>query len=164
MKNMKKSILESYRLSKLDSDATLTEKLMSIANAGKGTGFAVATESADLAVSSFMRASTVGQAQENLRMAVEEAARIIEDVCRVLEGEFGFAFGGIDFSLAPYPETVRSVGYAVEQLGVDAFGGSATLFAAGLMTGVLRQAEFPRCGFCGLFFPVLEDRERGYDQ
>lgn len=125
---------------------------------GAETSFAVATESADLVVESFAQAATLGEAQEGLRRAVEETAGTIEGVCRTLEDEFGFRFGGIDFSLAPYPETMRSIGHAVEQLGVDVFGSSATLFAAGFMTSVLRQAEFPRCGFCGLLFPVLEDR------
>jgi uncharacterized protein (UPF0210 family) len=125
---------------------------------GADTSFAVATESADLAVDSFAGAATLQEAQENLRAAVEGATRTIEGACRTLEGEFGFGFGGIDFSLAPYPERERSIGHAVERLGVDVFGSSATLFAAGFMTSVLRQAEFPRCGFCGLFFPVLEDR------
>jgi uncharacterized protein (UPF0210 family) len=121
------------------------------------TSFAVATEAADLAVDS-LRAATLGEAKENLRASVEGAARKIEGVCQALAAEFGFRFGGIDFSLAPYPETMRSIGHAVEQLGVGAFGSSATLFAAGFMTSILREAEFPRCGFCGLLFPVLEDK------
>ena len=75
-----------------------------------------------------------------------------------MEAEFGFRFGGIDFSLAPYPETARSIGHAVERLGVDAFGSSATLFAVAFTTRVLREARFPRCGFSGLLLPVLEDR------
>lgn len=125
---------------------------------GVDTSFAVATESADLAVDSFAGAATLQEARENLRAAVEGATRTIEGVCRTLEGEFGFCFGGIDFSLAPYPETERSIGHAVERLGVDVFGSSATLFAAAFMTSVLRQSDFPRCGFCGLLFPVLEDR------
>jgi uncharacterized protein (UPF0210 family) len=125
---------------------------------GAETSFAVATESADLAVESFAQAATLDEARDNLCRAVEETARTIEGVCRTLEDEFGFRFGGIDFSLAPYPEMMRSIGHAVEQLGVDVFGGSATLFAAGFMTSVLRRAEFSRCGFCGLLFPVLEDQ------
>ena len=56
---------------------------------GQGTGFAVATEAADLAVSSFAQAKTLDQAQENLRTAVEATARTIEGVCYALEGEFG---------------------------------------------------------------------------
>jgi uncharacterized protein (UPF0210 family) len=125
---------------------------------GGDTSFAVATEAADLAVESFGRARTLGEARQNLLRAVEEQASRIELVCRRLEQETGVRFGGIDFSLAPYPEVARSIGRAVENLGVDAFGSSGTLFAAAFMTRILRQAKFPKCGFCGLLFPVLEDR------
>ena len=51
-----------------------------------------------------VQATTLGEARENLRTVVEEMAQAIEGVCRVLEAEFDFRFGGIDFSLAPYPE------------------------------------------------------------
>jgi uncharacterized protein (UPF0210 family) len=125
---------------------------------GPGPAFSVATEAADLAVDAFARATTLEEARTNLRAAVEGAAQAIEGVCRALEGEFGFRFGGIDFSLAPYPEVARSIGHAIERLGVEAFGGPGTLFAVAFITRVLREAQFPRCGFSGLFLPVLEDR------
>lgn len=125
---------------------------------GPGPTFSIATEAADLAVSAFRQATTLEQARGNLRAVVEETARTIEGVCRTLEAEFGLTFGGIDFSLAPYPETMRSIGHAIETLGVDAFGGNATLFAVAFITRTLREAQFPRCGFSGLFLPLLEDQ------
>jgi uncharacterized protein (UPF0210 family) len=124
---------------------------------GQGAAFAVATESADLAVDSFARATTVAQARQQLRRAVEDAGERIEALCHILAAEYGFRFGGIDFSLAPYPETARSIGHAVEQLGIDAFGSSGTLFATALITRVLREARYTRCGFSGVMYPVLED-------
>lgn len=124
---------------------------------GADTTFSIATEAADLAVNSFAGAQSLDDARQALRASVERTARTIQGVCRALEAEFGFRFGGIDFSLAPYPEVARSIGHAVEQLGVDAFGGNGTLFAVALITGVLREAQFPRCGFSGLMLPVLED-------
>ena len=124
---------------------------------GSGTAFAIATEAADLAVDSFSGAATLEEARNKLRTAVEETASAIQGVCGVLAEEFGFRFGGIDFSLAPYPEVGRSLGHAIERLGVDAFGGNATLFAAAFTTHVLQEARFPRCGFSGLLLPVLED-------
>jgi uncharacterized protein (UPF0210 family) len=127
-------------------------------HSGEGTAFAIATEAADLAVEAYSRAQTLEEARLGLRDAVKERAGVIEEVARGLEAEFGLRFAGIDFSLAPYPEYARSLGYALEQLGVDAFGGNATLFAAALTTRALREASYPRCGFSGLFFPVLEDR------
>jgi uncharacterized protein (UPF0210 family) len=124
---------------------------------GPNTTFSVATEAADLAVDAFSRATTLAEARHNLIALVEERAAVIRSVCIGLEQSSGFCFGGIDFSLAPYPEVSRSIGEAIERLGVDAFGGSATLFAAAFLTQALRDAQFPRCGFSGLFFPVLED-------
>jgi uncharacterized protein (UPF0210 family) len=124
---------------------------------GPGPAFSIATEAADLAVDAFARATTLEEARTNLRAAVEGAAQAIEGVCCALEAEFGLRFGGIDFSLAPYPEVARSIGHAIERLGVEAFGGPGTLFAVAFITRVLREARFPRCGFSGLFLPVLED-------
>jgi len=125
---------------------------------GPGPSFSIATEAADLAVESFAGATTLEQARQTLRDAVEERARVIEGICHTLEGAFDLRFGGIDFSLAPYPEFARSIGHAIEKLGVDAFGCNATLFAVAFITRVLREAQFPHCGFCGLLLPVLEDR------
>jgi uncharacterized protein (UPF0210 family) len=124
---------------------------------GPGHAFSIATDAADLAVTAFERAATLEEAHENLRTAVEETARTIVGVCRTLAAEFDMRFGGIDFSLAPYPEVARSIGQAIEALGVDAFGAHATLFAVAFTTRVLRKARFPRCGFSGLMLPVLED-------
>jgi len=125
---------------------------------GPGTAFSIATEAADLAVGAFEQATTLQEAHDNLRGAIEETASVIKGVCQILSAEFGFGFGGIDFSLAPYPEVARSIGHAIEKLGVDAFGGSGTLFAVAFTTRVIREAKFPRCGFSGLLLPVLEDR------
>jgi uncharacterized protein (UPF0210 family) len=125
---------------------------------GPGPSFSIATEAADLAVDAFGQAATLEQARKNLRAAVEGTAHTIERVSRTLEAEFDLCFGGIDFSLAPYPETARSIGHAIEALGVDAFGSSATLFAVAFITRILNEAQFPRCGFSGLLLPVLEDR------
>jgi uncharacterized protein (UPF0210 family) len=124
---------------------------------GPDTSFSIATEAADLAVAAFTRARTLDEAQHNLRVAVEGQAQIIEGVCSALATEFDYRFGGIDFSMAPYPETARSVGHAIEKLGVDVFGSNGTLFAVALMTRVLREARYSRCGFCGVMLPVLED-------
>lgn len=119
--------------------------------------FTIATESADLAVGAFAAAATLDEARQRLRQAIEGAARVIEGVCRDLVRDSTMRFGGIDFSLAPYPEQARSIGHAMEELGIDCLGASGTLFATALITGVLREARFPGCGFCGVMLPVLED-------
>jgi uncharacterized protein (UPF0210 family) len=118
---------------------------------------AIATESADLAWSVASGAGSLGEVKAHLVAAIEAAAEHIAGLVRPLAEGYGYRFAGIDFSLAPFPEQVRSIGAAVERLGVDRFGAAGTLFAASFFTDCLRQAQFPRCGFNGLMLPVLED-------
>jgi len=125
---------------------------------GGRTQFSIATEAADLAVDAFSTATTLEDAGSELKRAIEEVAGIIEGVSRGLAADFGLGFGGIDFSLAPFPETARSIGHAIERLGVDAFGSSATLFAVALVERAIETAAFENCGFCGVMLPVLEDQ------
>ncbi len=125
---------------------------------GPGTSFSIATEAADLAVDAFSGAASLHEAHNRLTCGIEEHAGVIERVCRSLEEDVGFRFGGIDFSLAPFPETARSIGRAVEDLGVSAFGSSGTLFAVALIKRAIQAARFTRCGFSGVMLPVLEDQ------
>lgn len=117
----------------------------------------IAIESADLAVDAFSQDGSLEAAQARLVAAVEGAANKIEDLVRPLAQRNGYRFTGIDFSLAPFPEEARSVGAAIERLGVEKFGAPGTLFAASLLTGCLRTARFHHSGFNGLMLPVLED-------
>jgi uncharacterized protein (UPF0210 family) len=66
-------------------------------------------------------------------------------------------FGGIDFTLAPYPEQRLSLGYALERCGVPAVGLSGSTAAAAFLADSLDRVTFQRAGFSGLMFPVLED-------
>ncbi|MGD9317601.1 MAG: DUF711 family protein, partial [Anaerolineae bacterium] len=124
---------------------------------GGAPALAIATESADLAVAAFEGAGSLDEARARLVAAVTKAGRRIADLVGPLAGGNGYRFPGIDFSLAPFPEDARSIGAAVERLGVDRFGAAGTLFVAALLTDCLRQAQYPRCGFNGLMQPVLED-------
>jgi uncharacterized protein (UPF0210 family) len=67
------------------------------------------------------------------------------------------AFSGIDFSLAPYPTADKSLGGAMEALGIPHVGAPGSLFAAAFITEAIGRANFRRCGFSGLMLPVLED-------
>jgi uncharacterized protein (UPF0210 family) len=126
-------------------------------HAGGPPRFAFATEAADLAVTAFGQADTLEEARRNLIQAFETATARLVAVADRLADEHGLDFGGIDFSLAPYPGQGTSIGAAIERLGVDRFGGPGTLFGAAFIINCLRQARFPRCGYSGLMFPVLED-------
>jgi uncharacterized protein (UPF0210 family) len=125
---------------------------------GPETSFTIATEAADLAVDAFSRAASLEEARSRLQRAIEGRAGVIERVCRTLEADFGFRYGGIDFSLAPFPETARSVGTAIERLGIDRFGSNGTLFAVAFIKRAIEEANFTACGFSGVMLPVLEDR------
>ncbi len=124
---------------------------------------AIAVEAADLAVAAFSKEATpsgpvsLGEGQKRLVSAVETAAREITNLIRPVAEHHGFRFAGIDFSLAPFPREERSIGAAVERLGVDRFGAPGTLFAVSTLTECLRRADYPRSGFNGLMLPVLED-------
>lgn len=124
---------------------------------GGGPALAIALESAALAVDAFSPAGSLDEAQGRLVAAVEEVAGRIVGAVGPLAREAGFRFAGIDLSWAPFPEEARSIGAAIERLGVERFGAPGTLFAASLLTDCLRRARYPHCGFNGLMLPVLED-------
>ena len=121
---------------------------------GNEPSFAIATESADLAVEAFSRAKTVTEGQKVLVDAIEtNAIRLAETATHLA----GARFGGIDFSLAPFPAEAQSLGTAFEKLGIPAIGLHGSLAAAALLTEAIDRADFPRTGFSGLMLPILED-------
>jgi uncharacterized protein (UPF0210 family) len=124
---------------------------------GGGPAVAIATEAASLAVEALNGPGSPDEARARLVAAVESTAASIAGAVAPLAQAHGARFAGIDFSWAPFPEEARSIGAAVERLGVARFGGAGTLWAASFLTECLRQAAFPRCGFNGLMLPVLED-------
>ncbi|MBN1140076.1 MAG: DUF711 family protein [Anaerolineae bacterium] len=145
-------------------------RLAALANVGPGAPFfpaayhdggppavAIATESADLAVTAFSQAGSLDEARGRLVGAVEATAGRICSLIGPLAERHGFRFAGIDFSPAPFPEQARSIAQAVERLGVDRFGAAGTLFTASFITDCLRRSTYPRCGFNGLMLPMLED-------
>lgn len=124
---------------------------------GGGPAVAIAVETASLAVEAVTGAGSIDQARTRLIAALEAAGEAIASAIAPLAEAWGFRFPGIDFSWAPFPEEARSIGAAVERLGVDRFGAPGTLWAAAFLTECLRAASFPRTGFNGLMLPVLED-------
>ncbi|MFH2103448.1 MAG: DUF711 family protein [Chloroflexota bacterium] len=119
--------------------------------------FALATEAADLAVQAFEGASSVDKGQKRLVIALQENAARMQAVADLLKYRYGARFGGIDLSLAPFPVERRSLGMALEQLGVPALGMHGSLAAAAILADAIDRARFPRAGFSGLMLPVLED-------
>ena len=124
---------------------------------GGPTRFAVAVESADVALDAIRGAASLDEARARLVAGIEGAAAAIAPVAERLAAEFGVVFGGLDFSLAPYPTAEKSLGAALEALGVPVVGSPGGLFAAAFITEAIDRARFPRTGFSGLMLPVLED-------
>ena len=119
--------------------------------------FAVATEAADLAVEAFTNCRTVSDGQWALAAGLEKHARQLTSVGDALGRRHSMVFGGIDFSLAPFPGKAASIGAAMERLGVPKAGLHGSLAAAAILTECIQRARFPRTGFSGLMLPVLED-------
>jgi uncharacterized protein len=124
---------------------------------GEEPCFALATEAADLAVSAFSQASSLDEARSNLVRTMEAHARALTAVAQEVERQTRVKFGGIDFSLAPYPSEELSLATAMERLGVPQLGDHGSLAAAAILADTIDQADFPRAGFSGLMLPVLED-------
>jgi uncharacterized protein (UPF0210 family) len=118
--------------------------------------FAIGVEAADLAVTACAEAASLADARARLMRMVEDHAQRIVRAARK-PGLRGLRFGGIDFTLAPFPEAARSLGTALERLSGQPVGQHGTLAAAAFLAEALDRARTAHVGFSGLFFPVLED-------
>jgi uncharacterized protein (UPF0210 family) len=120
--------------------------------------FAIATESADLAVQAFDNAMTLDEGRNALTAEITRHGTAISEVAKSLvSNNQSLKFGGIDFSLAPFPENAQSLGNAVETMGLPRVGLHGSLAAAAILTEAIDRADFPRTGFNGFMQPVLED-------
>ncbi len=158
------------RVATLNEDGFANLRLTALANVPPGSPFfpaayhqggaarvAIATESADLAVATISSSTTLDQARRRLIQAIESEAGRLQSLAQQALRPFDLTFQGIDFSLAPYPEEMRSIGAAMERLGLLAAGGQGSLLAAAFLADALERARFTRTGFCGVMLPVLED-------
>jgi uncharacterized protein (UPF0210 family) len=119
--------------------------------------FALALEAADLAVTAFNQVATLAEVRGSLIESVEQHAQTLVRVSESLAAQHGVEFGGLDFTLAPYPTEAQSLGTALERLGVPAAGLHGSLAGAAFIADALDRAEFPKTGFNGLMLPLLED-------
>lgn len=124
---------------------------------GSDPAFALALEAADLSIDAFSYANNLEDARKRLIEEIEKHARELENVARQLGSIYQVKFNGLDFTLAPYPIKERSIGAALEALGLPSVGLSGSLAAAAFITDTLDHASYQRCGFNGLMLPVLED-------
>jgi uncharacterized protein (UPF0210 family) len=120
-------------------------------------GFALATESAGLAVSAFQKADNLPAGINRLKDEVRTHAERLEQTAGKVTDLTGMPFFGIDFSLAPFPTPASSLGSALEAMGVPVVGQHGSLAAAAILASALDKVAFARTGFSGLLFPQLED-------
>lgn len=117
--------------------------------------YAIATESADLAVQAFENVKSIEEGRNNLISEIEKHGQAI---ARISNNELSNTkFGGIDFSLAPFPDDALSLGNAVEKMGVPRIGLHGSLAAAAILTEAIDRADFLHTGFSGFMQPILED-------
>lgn len=126
-------------------------------HAGAKPAFAFGTQAAGLAVAAFENAGSVAQGSRALTESISAHGRTIAKVAQRLAKKANIAFGGIDFSLAPFPAENESLGTAFERMGVPAIGLQGSLAAAAVLTAAIDAAKYPRTGFNGLLLPPLED-------
>jgi uncharacterized protein (UPF0210 family) len=120
--------------------------------------FAIAVESADLAVDAFSGQRTMDDGRRALISEITKHGQAITRIAQSLIASNQLpAFGGIDFSLAPFPGDAHSLGRAVENMGVSKIGLHGSLAAAAILTEAVDRADFPHTGFSGFMQPVLED-------
>jgi uncharacterized protein len=124
---------------------------------GDEPAFSLAMEAADAAVQAFEIGRTLEDGRRILVDILEENAHTLIRMADLLKFKHLIRFGGIDYSLAPFPEKSRSLGAAVEGLGIPKVGLHGSLAAAAILTEAIDRANFPRAGFCGFMQPVLED-------
>jgi len=122
---------------------------------GAEPAFVIATEAADLAVQAFENAKTIEEGRRNLSSEIEKHGKTL---ARISKNQLSNTkFGGIDFSLAPFPDDAHSLGNAVEKMGIPQIGLHGSLAAAAILTDAIERADFPHTGFSGFMQPVLED-------
>jgi uncharacterized protein (UPF0210 family) len=124
---------------------------------GEAPAFAIATEAADLAMEAFNDQTSLAEGRKSLTGMLEEHGSVLASVAERLARQSKIEFGGIDFSLAPFPSDDRSLGGAVESMGVHRIGLHGSLAAAAILTEAVDNARFPHAGFSGFMQPVLED-------
>jgi uncharacterized protein len=127
---------------------------------GGEPAFALAMQSADLAVQAVRESETATAARENLTKRINSTAALLVPIAEQLASESGMRFLGLDFSLAPFPTDEESLGGALELFGQQ-FGAHGLVGAASMVMNAIELAEFPRVGFSGLMLPILEDSVLG---
>jgi len=119
--------------------------------------FSIAVQAADVVLETLQGPGGMSELEDRLVLALEAATQPVERTADTLAATYGYAFGGIDLSPAPFPWDDVSIGGAIEAAGVERFGAPGTLYVAAMVTRAIRRTKVRRIGFSGLMLPVLED-------
>jgi uncharacterized protein len=121
------------------------------------TSFAIGLELCDLVMQAFDDADDILDAEEKLKLILEEELRKIEAIARTISAKFAIKYKGIDTSLAPSLGKKESIAFAYEKIMDGKFGNQGTLAISGMLTRVLKSVSVKTCGYSGLMLPVCED-------
>lgn len=159
-----------HQISTITPDGFTNLRFAALANVASGSPFfpaayhrggpaalAIATEAADLAVIALRDGPSPSTASRLLVESIEGHAAVLSRITQPITTQHDVRFWGIDFSLAPFPDELISLGAAMQTFGVPMAGQAGSAAAAAFLATCLDQAQFQRTGFCGLFLPVLED-------
>ncbi len=119
--------------------------------------FSLALEMADEVISVIEASNTLKDAQLNLLAKFNEIYDNLTKIAEKVGRNFNIEFKGIDFSPAPYPTIEKSIGTAIEKLGIEYFGANGTLTAVALIKNSIPINKEKVIGFSGFMQPVLED-------
>ncbi|MFW9896476.1 MAG: DUF711 family protein [Candidatus Thorarchaeota archaeon] len=119
--------------------------------------FSLALEMADEVVDAIEKSESIREAQFNLLSRFNQIYDDITKICERLGRNYNVEFKGIDYSPAPFPEVDKSIGTAIEKLGIEYFGAHGTLTGVALIKNSIPINKDKVIGFSGFFQPVLED-------
>lgn len=134
---------------------------------GQPPAISIAVEGADEVVNAFNNAKSLLEARKILLENLEKHANQLGLIFSDLLANQKVVFQGFDFSVAPFPHDLWSLGAALESLGISSLGNHGSLAAAAFLTDTLDRGNWPRSGFNGLMLPLLEDSrlsKRSIDQ
>lgn len=119
--------------------------------------FAIGYESGESLYEVAKKAPNTDAAAVALLEEVVPKYREVERICEDLAWSERIDFVGADLSFNPGLLENESVCLSVEKLVEGELGSAGTLKVAAMLVDALRKAEVKKCGYCGIFLPVLED-------
>ncbi len=119
--------------------------------------FSLALEMADEVINAIEESDTLKEAQLNLLAKFNGIYDNLTKIAEKVSRNYNIEFKGIDFSPAPYPMIDKSIGTAIEKLGIEYFGANGTLTGVALIKNSIPINKEKIIGFSGFMQPVLED-------